>query len=117
MSWQKRMTSAWTCLGIEVRALAAAMGRPVEAFLKKICSKPRLDDRRCGGVESARPPFVGAEAELNWTWKPAVHVDVALVVGHGRGTGAGGFNDAVDDGQVGVLRVALSQRGNRRRTS
>ena len=63
----------------------------------------------------AQTALVGAESGVELDAEATVHVDVAQIVGprDAELELALGFDDAVDDGQVGVLGVTLSQRGNR----
>ena len=65
----------------------------------------------------AQAALVGAECGVVLDAEAAVHVDVALVVGprNAELDLALGLDDAVDDGQVGVLGVTLSQRGDRQK--
>ena len=103
-------------LGVEVRAaLAAAHGQAGQGVLEDLLKAEELDDGEVDGGMEAQATLVGAESGVELDAEAAVHVDVALVVGprDAELELALGFNDAVDDGQVGVLGVTLSQRGNR----
>ena len=102
-------------LGVEVRAaLTAAHGQAGEGVLEDLLETEELDDRQVHGGVEAQAALVGAEGGVVLNAEAAVHVDVAQIIGP-RDAELDltlGFDDAVDDGQVGVLGVTLRERGD-----
>ena len=104
--------SVGLALGVEVRAtLAATHGQAGQGVLEDLLEAEELDDRQVHGGVEAQATLVGAESGVELDAEAAVHVDVAFVIGprDAELELALGFDDAVDDSQVGVLGVTLRE--------